>query len=135
MRFIKIILLAVIVVLVIALVIQNQEVFTRTFDLKLDLNFYRIGPYITSNLVLIASVFLIGVFFAVLWGALYTGTKRADLREKDRRIKDLEVRNRELERQREEAVVYPSTTGSPFKSPEAEREEVKKEENKSPFGA
>lgn len=135
MRFLKIIVLALIVVLVVALVIQNQEVFTRTFDLQLDLNFYRIGPYVTSNLVLIASAFLIGVFFAVMWGAFYTGARRAEIKEKDRKIKDLEVRNRELERQREESRVYPSVTGSTFKSPEEVIGDVKKEEGKNPFGA
>ena len=140
MKFIKIIILALIFVLFIALVIQNQQVFTQAFSLKLNLNFYQIGPYLVTNLVLIAVSFLIGVIFAVLYGALSAVSMRRELREKDRRIK-------ELERQRTEVrtsptpttspypTPAPATSPSPFKSPQEEKkEDVKKEESKGLLG-
>jgi hypothetical protein len=133
MKFIKILVLAVLFVLVIALIIQNQGVFTETFDLILDLNFYQIGPYVTSNLVLIGGAFLMGVIFAVIWGAFYSVSSRTQLKEKDRRIRELEKRNNELERQMEEVRISPSMSPSPLVDPA--QEEVKKEENKSPFSA
>lgn len=140
MKFIKIIILAFIFVLFIALVIQNQQVFTQAFSLKLNLNFYQIGPYMVTNLVLIAVSFLVGVIFAVLYGALSAVSRRRELREKDRRIK-------ELERQRTEVRTTPTPTPtptttptaspspSPFKSPQEEKkEDVKKEESKGLLG-
>src|SRR5919108_3299647 len=96
MKFVKIILLALIFVLFIALVIQNQQVFTHVFSLKLNLNFYEIGPYLVTNLVLIAVSFLVGVIFAVLYGALSAISMRTELREKNRRIKELEKQKTEV---------------------------------------
>ncbi|HXG31352.1 MAG TPA: LapA family protein [Thermodesulfobacteriota bacterium] len=106
MRFIKIIVLALIFVVALVLIIQNQEVFTHKFELKLDLLVYQIGPYIATNLVLVVVAFLIGVIFAIIWGAFHSVTLRAELREKDRRIK-------ELEKQQRREVVAPSFSNSP----------------------
>lgn len=95
MRFLKIILLAIFVVLVIVLFIQNQEVFTQTFELKLDLKFYHIGPYLTTNIAIILVTFVIGVLFAVVWGAFHSGTLKSRLREQQKRIKELEAQHQE----------------------------------------
>ncbi len=94
MRFIKILILAILFVIALVLIIQNQNVFTQQFELKLDLMVYQIGPYITSNLVLVVSAFLIGVLFALIWGAVSTVSFRSRLREKDQRIKELEKQQR-----------------------------------------
>ena len=113
MRFIKIIIIALLFVVALVLIIQNQEVFTHKFELKLDLIVYKIGPYLTSNLVLTVAAFLTGVFFAVIWGAFSSVALRSKLREKERRIK-------ELERDKRESVLSPS----PFSSPSAEAEKT-----------
>jgi len=94
MRFIKIIILALIFVVALVLIIQNQEVFTHKFELKLDLLVYQIGPYIATNLVLVVVAFLIGVIFAIIWGAFHSVSMKAELREKDKRIKELEKQQR-----------------------------------------
>jgi putative membrane protein len=113
MRFIKIIIIALLFVVALVLIIQNQEVFTHKFELKLDLMVYKVGPYLTSNLVLTVAAFLIGVFFAVIWGAFSSVTLRSKLRERERRIK-------ELERDKKESILSPS----PFGSPSAETEKT-----------
>jgi len=95
MRFLKIILLAIFVVIVIVLFIQNQEVFTKTFELKLDLKFYRIGPYLTTNIAIILVTFVIGVLFAVVWGAFYSVSLKSRLKEQQKRIKELEAQHQE----------------------------------------
>ena len=58
MRFIRLIILVLIIVFFAIIYTQNLEVFTHTFTLQLDLNQYLIGPYITKNIVLILSAFV-----------------------------------------------------------------------------
>ena len=90
MRFIRILLLAIFVVLVIVLFIENQEVFTHDFELKLDLKFFKIGPYLTANIVIIMVTFILGVLFSVLWGAFYSCSLKSRIKEQQRRINELE---------------------------------------------
>ncbi len=97
MKSIKIIIIAIFFILALALIIQNQEVFTTKFPLKLDLKVYQIGPYMTSNIVLLVSAFLIGVIFAIIWGAFYAVSMRRQIKEKDNRIKELETQRREIQ--------------------------------------
>lgn len=95
MKFIRIILLAIFVVLVIVLFIQNQEVFTHGFELKLDVKLYKIGPYLTANIVIIMVTFILGVLFSVLWGAFHSGSLKSRIKEQQRRINELEVHRTE----------------------------------------
>ena len=95
MKFIKIILLAVFVVLVIVLFVQNQEVFTHDFELKFDIKFYKIGPYLTTNIVIILVTFIVGVLFSVLWGAFHSGSLKSRIKEQQRRINELEANRTE----------------------------------------
>ncbi|MGB7292717.1 MAG: LapA family protein [Thermodesulfobacteriota bacterium] len=95
MKFIRIILLAIFVVLVIVLFIQNQEVFTHDFELKFDIKFYKIGPYLTTNIVIILVTFIVGVLFSALWGAFHSGSLKSRIKEQQRRINELEARRTE----------------------------------------
>jgi uncharacterized membrane protein YciS (DUF1049 family) len=95
MKFAKIIIVTVFFILALTLVIQNQEVFNHQFPLKLDLKVYQIGPYLTSNIVLLACCFLIGVIFAIIWGAFYAVSMRNQIKERDNKIKELQSQNRE----------------------------------------
>ncbi len=97
MRFLKIIISAVFFILVLALIIQNLTVFTQTFDLKLDLKVYQIGPYTTSNIILLTTTFFIGVIFALIWGAFYAVSMRSRIKEKENRIKELEAQRKEIQ--------------------------------------
>jgi uncharacterized integral membrane protein len=95
MKFIRIILLAIFVVLVLVLFVQNQEVFTHGFELKLDVKFYRIGPYLTTNIVIIMVTFILGVLFSVLWGAFHSGSLRSRINQQQRKINELEAHRTE----------------------------------------
>ena len=91
MKFIRIILLAIFVVIVIVLFIQNQEVFTHGFELKFDVKLLKIGPYLTTNIVIIMVTFILGVLFSVLWGAFHSGSLKSRMKEQQRRINELEA--------------------------------------------
>ncbi|MBI2487743.1 MAG: LapA family protein [Deltaproteobacteria bacterium] len=121
MRSIKILILAILFVIALVLIIQNQAVFTQKFELKLDLMVYQIGPYITSNLVIVVAAFLIGVFFAIIWGAFSSVAARSRLREKDKRIKELE------KQQRRETLIPSFNPINTEKTEEEAKQEAKQE--------
>lgn len=91
MRFIRLIIIVLIIVLFAIIYTQNLEVFTHSFELQMDLNQYMIGPYITTNIVLILSAFVLGVLVAIIFGALSSITASSESRQKSRRIKELEA--------------------------------------------
>ena len=96
MRFIRLIIIVLIIVFFAVIYTQNLEVFTHTFQLELDLNQYRIGPYLTKNIVLILSAFVLGVIVALIFGALQAISAGSESRQKSRRIKELEAQLAEL---------------------------------------
>ena len=104
MRFLRILLVAVLFVLAVTLVLQNQDVFTHRFSLSLDLQLVRVGPYLVANIVLIAFAFIAGVVFSVLWGALYALGTSLELRRSKAKIKALESELAELRLKVEEGA-------------------------------
>jgi len=118
MRFIKVLFIILIILFFAILYTQNMEMFTHEVKLGLNLKFYKIGPYLTMNVVIILTAFAAGAVVAVIFGALQSIGAGADSREKSRRIRELETRNRELieEIQREEKLKKPESS-SPFGPP------------------
>ena len=96
MRFLRILVVAVLFVLAVTLVLQNQDVFTYRFSLSLDLQIVRVGPYLVANVVLIAFAFIAGVVFSVLWGALYALGTSLELRKRKAQVRALESELAEL---------------------------------------
>ena len=96
MRFIRLIIIVLIIVFFAIIYTQNLEVFTHQFQLQMDLNQYMVGPYITKNIVLILSSFVLGVVVALIFGALQSISASSSSRQKSRRIKELEVQVNEL---------------------------------------
>ena len=96
MRFIRLIFIALIIVFFAIIYTQNLEVFTHSFQLQLDLNQYMIGPYITKNIVLILSAFVLGIIVAIIFGVLQSITASSESRQKSRRIRELEAQLSEI---------------------------------------
>jgi len=121
MRFLRIIFIVIIIILFAIIYTQNLDVFTHAFELKLDLNSYYLGPYITKNIVLILGAFIVGAFVALVFGALQSMTASSDAK---RKIKDLQAQVKELQSHIKEltsegpAVVEEEPKdNSPFSSP------------------
>ncbi|HSC35936.1 MAG TPA: hypothetical protein VLG45_11725 [Thermodesulfobacteriota bacterium] len=119
MRYIKVLFIILIILFFAILYTQNMQMFTQEVTLGLDLKFYKIGPYLTMNVVIILTAFAAGAVVAVIFGALQSISSSAESKEKSRRIRELEARNRELieDRQREEKLKKPDP--SPFTPPSA----------------
>ncbi|HET7289639.1 MAG TPA: hypothetical protein VFJ67_04300 [Thermodesulfobacteriota bacterium] len=121
MRYIKVLFIILIILFFAILYTQNMEMFTHEITLGLNLKFYKIGPYITMNVVIILTAFAAGAVVAVIFGALQSIGAGAESKEKSRRIRELETRNRELieEIQREEKLKKSDPSSSPFSPPSA----------------
>ena len=94
MRFLRIIFILIIIVLFAIIYTQNLDVFTHSFELKLDLNRYYLGPYITKNIVLILGAFVVGAIVALVFGALQSLSASSGAK---RKIKDLQTQVKELQ--------------------------------------
>ena len=88
MRFIRIIIILLIIIAFAIIYTQNTSVFTQQFELKIDLNKYVIGPYITKNVVIILISFAVGAILALIMGAFQAASGKAALKS---RIRELEV--------------------------------------------
>ncbi len=122
MRFIRLILIVLIIVFFAIIYTQNLEVFTHSFQLQMDLNQYMVGPYITKNVVLILSAFVLGVVVALIFGALSSIASSSDSRQKSRRIKELEAQLAESSQNTHASAEAPAqessgSDSSPFSPP------------------
>ena len=90
MKFIRILIQAIIFVGLILVIFQNQAVFTHQFELGLNLQVWNSGTFVTSNIVLIAAAFLLGVILTILWGAFSSVGKSSTIKEQKKKIKELE---------------------------------------------
>ncbi len=89
MTFIRIILTTIFFLIVSALIIQNWPVFSHGFELKLDLLFVQFISKPIPNITLIGGSFILGVLFAILWGAFYAISMRGKVKEQEKEIKSL----------------------------------------------
>lgn len=125
MRFIRLILIVLIIVFFAIIYTQNLEVFTHQFQLQMDLNQYMVGPYITKNIVLILSAFVLGVVVALIFGALQSISAGSDSRQKSRRIRELEAHVAELSQKTQPSSAPIVAT--------AEEESTEEESSSNPF--
>lgn len=123
MRFIRLIIIVLIIVFFAIIYTQNLEVFTHQFQLQMDLNQYMVGPYVTKNIVLILSAFVLGVVVAIIFGALQVISTSSDSRQKSRRIRELEAHVAELSQK--------AQTSAPAPAPPASAEGEESSESKS----
>ena len=90
MKFIKILIQAIILVILIIAIFQNQEIFTNEFELGLDLKVWDSGTFITSNGILIVASFLLGVILTIFWGVFSSVGKRSTIKQQNKKIKELQ---------------------------------------------
>ncbi|MEM7009012.1 MAG: LapA family protein [Thermodesulfobacteriota bacterium] len=126
MRFIRLLIIVLIIIFFAIIYTQNLDVFTHKFELQMDLNQYMVGPYITQNVVLILSAFVLGVVVSIIFGALQFISAGSDSRQKSRRIKELEAQVAELSESRNTPAAQPAPApesgsdeggSNPFSSP------------------
>lgn len=112
MRFLRIILILIFVLLVCVLYIQNQEIVNHVFKFQIDLEVVKYGPIGVYNIGIITAAFVVGVLFAVIFGAFNSISKSSKLRQKDKTIKDLENEIMHLENKTRGTQAKSSSTTS-----------------------
>ena len=123
MRFLKILIQAIVFIGLLLIIIQNQDVFTHEFELGIDLEIWNSGTFITMNIVIIAAAFLLGVLLTIFWGAFSSASKSATIKQQRKKIKELEKNKPETpsifpeEETGSSARHDTEPTSSPFKAP------------------
>ena len=123
MRYLKVIVFALIVAVFCVVSFQNQEVFIHQFKLQFNLGLIKSDPYLTRNVVLLLIAFFAGVIFSIIYGVLHTTSKKAELKSKDRRIKELEEQVSSLSAKVADTMITsehsrtPDAPPAPFSSP------------------
>ena len=123
MRYIKILIQAIVFLGLILIIIQNENVFTHEFELGLDLEIWGSGIFVVKNIILIATAFLLGVVLTIFWGAFSSVGKSSTIRHQKKKIKELENSKPEpvsnysaTETISSEPHEVPSGSDNPFKS-------------------
>jgi len=95
MRLIKVLILFIIFILLVAVLTQNLSIFKTSFDVGLDLYFYKTPTYNVANILLMVISLIIGLILALLFGACSSSNIKKKLKEKDKEIKELKNRSPE----------------------------------------
>lgn len=133
MRFIRVIFIILIIVFFAIIYTQNLDVFTKSFELQIDLNKYVIGPYVTKNIVIILSAFVLGAFVALIFGALQSMTVSSEAK---RKIKNLEGQVKELQNHIKELTAKAPAVVTEEKKDEPQEDKSEEEKKDgSPFSS
>lgn len=133
MRFIRVIFIILIIVFFAIIYTQNLDVFTKSFELQIDLNKYVIGPYVTKNIVIILSAFVLGAFVALIFGALQSMTVSSEAK---RKIKNLQGQVKELQDHIKELTAKAPAVVTEEKKDEPQEDKAEEEKkDSSPFSS
>jgi len=90
MKYIKLIIVALLILIVFLAIFQNQEMFNDQYKFQLDLKVYETPAYYLKNYALIGIAFLFGVILSAFLGIFSGSKKRSEIKSKNERIKELE---------------------------------------------
>ena len=90
MKYIKLIIVALLILIVFLAIFQNQEMFNDEYKFQLDLKVYETPAYYLKNYALIGIAFVFGVILSAFLGIFSSSKKRGEVKSKNQRIKELE---------------------------------------------
>ncbi len=90
MKYIKLIIVALLILIVFLAIFQNQEMFNDQYKFQLDLKVYETPAYYVKNYALIGIAFVFGVILSAFLGIFSSSKKRGEVKSKNQRIKELE---------------------------------------------
>ena len=90
MKYIKLIIIALIILIVFTAIIQNQDIFTQDYKFQLDFKVYQTPAYYIKNYAILGIAFALGIILSVFLGIFSSSKKRSELKSKNQRIKELE---------------------------------------------
>lgn len=90
MKYIKLIITAVVLLVIFAAIFQNQEMFNDQYKFQLDFKIFETPAYYVKNYALIGIAFVLGVLISIFLGIFSSSRKRGEIKIKNQRIKELE---------------------------------------------
>ena len=90
MKYIKLIIIALVLLIVFMAIFQNQEMFNDQYKFQLDLKVYETPAYYVKNYALIGIAFALGIILSIFLGIFSSSKKRSEVKSKNQRIKELE---------------------------------------------
>jgi len=90
MKYIKLIIIALIILIVFIAIFQNQDIFTQNYKFQLDFKVYQTPAYYITNYAILGIAFAFGVILSLFLGIFSSTRKRSELKSKNQRIKELE---------------------------------------------
>ncbi len=122
MKYIKLVIVAMIILIFFLAVFQNVDVFSHNYKFGLDLTLYQTPVYHVKNYALLAFAFAFGVVLSLFLGIFSSCGKRSEIKNKNRRIKELEnelsdIRKSKTSETNSNVVTSQSSSSSPFVVP------------------
>ena len=90
MKYIKLIIIALAILIVFTAVFQNQDIFNQDYRFQADFKIFQTPAYYIKNYALLGISFAFGVILSIFLGIFSGSRKRSEIRNKNRRIKELE---------------------------------------------
>ena len=121
MKYIKLIIIALVLLIIFIAIFQNQELFNQQFTFQLDLKVYETPAYYLKNYAIIGISFVLGIILSIFLGIFSSSKRRSEIKTKNQRIKELErevsaVQSRSFEETPPAAQSQQSESSS-FKAP------------------
>lgn len=90
MKYIKLLIIALLILIVFLAIFQNQEMFNDQYKFQLDFKLYETPAYYIRNYALIGTAFVFGILLSIFLGIFSSSKKRGEVKSKNQRIKELE---------------------------------------------
>ena len=90
MKYIKLIIIALVILIVFAAIFQNQEIFNQDYKFQLDFKVVKTPAYYVKNYAILGIAFAFGVILSIFLGLFSGSKKRSEIKSKNQRIKELE---------------------------------------------
>lgn len=109
MKYFKLMVLSLIIIVIALIVYQNQEIFNLQHRFHFDLKVYKTPAYDVPNITVILISFALGVLLSLILGIFHSAGKRSEIKNKNKRIKELEDEISNLESKINESGTKDST--------------------------
>ena len=90
MKYIKLIIVALVILIVFTAIFQNQDIFNQDYKFQLDFKVFKTPAYYIKNYAILGISFALGVILSIFLGIFSGSRKRSEIKSKNQRIKELE---------------------------------------------
>ena len=90
MKYIKLIIIALVILIVFTAIFQNQDIFNQDYKFQIDFKVFQTPAYYIKNYALLGISFAFGIILSIFLGIFSGSRKRSEIKSKNQRIRELE---------------------------------------------